>query len=76
MMFAQRFLAALLVYFCLCHLVAADAPAPPPFDPSVPACQFDVGYGLYDLTPLNVRAPLRRRQKKLSFYFRNSASKF
>jgi hypothetical protein len=48
--------AALIALVGLWHLAAADAPAPPPLDPSAAACQFDVGYGLYDLTPLNVRA--------------------
>jgi len=48
---------AALVLLCLCHPTAGDAPppAPQPFDPPAPACQFDLGFGLYDLTALNVR---------------------
>lgn len=44
---------ASILLACLLQLVDADAPAPQPADPSSAACQFDVGYGLYDLSPLN-----------------------
>jgi hypothetical protein len=54
----QFFPAASLLLICLWRLAAADAPAPQPTDPSSGACQFDVGFGLYDLSALNVSCVL------------------
>ncbi len=49
---------AALFLLCCCRPTASDAPppAPQPSDPPAPnSCQFDLGFGLYDLNPLNVR---------------------
>ena len=61
----QFYSGALLLLICLCRPAAADTPAPQPMDPSSAACQFDVGFGLYDLNALNVKA-------FLSHYLRSS----
>ena len=66
----------LLLALCLYHRAAAQTPAPQP--PDGAPCQFDVGFGLYDLSALNVGAAphaMCRPAHPSSSLYRNWGSK-
>jgi hypothetical protein len=72
----QLWTAASLLLICLWRPAAADPPVPQPTDPSSGFCQFDVGFGLYDLSALNVNAALCCFLRRSWCQCRNSANKF